>query len=87
MKAVCIALLIGCCLAAAWFRFCYFVSQAPVISPVSLALAFRPWWRHWEMGGALFLLPLAVWLIREAWLEYVRPKPFSGENLDQRGLG
>lgn len=56
------ALLIGALLSCGWFVACALTAQLPVISPVSLALAFQPWWRHWPIGLGLLLLPV-VWTI------------------------
>ena len=52
------SLSIGVMLAAGWFLLCAWVESLPVISDVSLSLAFRPWWRHWPFAVAIFLMPL-----------------------------
>jgi hypothetical protein len=36
-----------------WLALCWWVSTLPAVTDVSLSLAFRPWWRHWE--GGLFV--------------------------------
>ena len=55
-----IAMLIGTLLSCGWFMTCAWLSQLPVISPVSLALALQPWWRHWPVGLMLLFIP-EVW--------------------------
>jgi hypothetical protein len=52
--------LIGSGLSTGWFVACFFLSQLPVVSPVSLALSFQPWWRYWEMSVVLFVLPFVI---------------------------
>lgn len=54
------ALLIGIGLSAGWFSACFFLSQLPVVSPVSLALTFQPWWRHWPVSVVLFVVPIVI---------------------------
>lgn len=49
---------IGALFVAGWFLLCAEVASLPVISDVSLSLAFRPWWRLWPVTVALFLMPL-----------------------------
>lgn len=57
---IAVALLMGIGLSAGWFFVCYFLSQLPVVSPVSLARSFQPWWRHWPLGVTLFVLPIVI---------------------------
>jgi hypothetical protein len=57
-----IVVLVGGLLASAWFAGCAWLATFPVTSEVSLALAFRPWWRHWLIALALFLLPVLLLL-------------------------
>ena len=54
------ALLIGSGLSTGWFFACFFLSQLPVVSPVSLALSFQPWWRHWPIAVVLFVVPILI---------------------------
>ncbi len=56
-RTIGLAFLIGLLLAASWFGACYWLSRLPVISVVSLSLAFRPWWRHWQIAALLLFLP------------------------------
>jgi len=57
---IALALLMGIGLSTGWFFVCYFLSQVPVVSPVSLARSFQPWWRHWPLGVILFVLPFTI---------------------------
>src|SRR5690349_18449758 len=52
-----VAVLIGVLLAGGWFLLCDWLSRLPVVSYVSLALAFQPWWRYWPVGLLLLLFP------------------------------
>jgi len=54
------ALSIGVLLATGWFLVCFSLSRLPVVSPVSLAIAFQPWWRHWQFGVVLLVLPVLI---------------------------
>jgi hypothetical protein len=51
------AILIGFMFATGWFACCYWLSQLPVVGPVSLSHSFYPWWRHWPIAAGLFCLP------------------------------
>jgi hypothetical protein len=71
-------LLSGATLAIAWLLLCEWISHMPVLSPVSLAFAFRPWWRHWPITAALLVLPFLVLLALASlrWLfERIRDRP------------
>jgi len=57
-RPIVVSLSIGAMLAASWFLMCAWLGSLPVISDVSLSLAFRPWWRHWPFAIAIFLMPL-----------------------------
>ena len=55
---------IGGLFAVGWLLACFWLSRLPVVSPVSLSLSFRPWWRYWEFGVVLFLFPVVVIIAR-----------------------
>ena len=55
--------LAGLLLSAAWLGLCFWLSRLPAISPVSLSLAFQPWWRYWNVAAVLFFLPFLVLVI------------------------
>jgi hypothetical protein len=40
-----------------FFLLCLWVASLPVATPVSLSLAFRPWWRYWQLGAFIGLIP------------------------------
>jgi hypothetical protein len=71
------ALVSGTAFAIAWFLCCAWLSHTPVLSPVSLALAFRPWWRHWPIATALLVLPfflLLAWAALRWLFERIRDR-------------
>ena len=51
-------LICGSIAAAAWFAFCCCVAARPAVTPVSLSLAFRPWWRvtNWLSAFGVFVV-------------------------------
>jgi len=51
---------VGLALAGIWFIFCYAMSLMPAVSPVSLSIAFRPWWQYWYVSVGLFLWPIFI---------------------------
>ena len=61
MRNFAIALLVGASLSCVWFAVCALMAQLPVIGPVSLSLAFQPWWRHWPVGSALLCITV-LWV-------------------------
>jgi hypothetical protein len=58
-----VATLVGLVLATSWFAFCYWLSQLPVVSPVSLSLSVQPWWKYWPIAAGLFCLPLLALVV------------------------
>ena len=46
----------------AWLAICYCVALVPAVSPASLSLAFRPWWRtrNWLSAFAVFVMVFLV---------------------------
>ena len=56
---VLLAAAVGAVGATMWMALCYWISSLPVVSPVSLSLAFTPWWRHWQIAVGFFA---ACWL-------------------------
>jgi hypothetical protein len=59
-RSFAIAGLIGVLLSCGWFAVCVWLSRLPVLTDVSVALAFQPWWRHWPVGLMLLLIPLVL---------------------------
>jgi hypothetical protein len=55
-----LGLLIGLLFATSWLLACYWLSQLPVVSDVSLSKAFQPWWRYWFVAAALLVLPVPL---------------------------
>ena len=49
------SVLVALLFAVKWFACSLWVSQLPAVTPVSLSLAFRPFWRIWPV-----VIPLAV---------------------------
>lgn len=46
--------------ASLWFGYCYFLSTLPVITDVSLALAFQPWQDNWKLSLVMGLIPGSI---------------------------
>jgi hypothetical protein len=61
------AVAIGALLSCGWFVPCAWIGSLPVISPVSLSLAFQPWWRYWGMGVILLFAPWLWMLAHDTW--------------------
>jgi hypothetical protein len=59
-RSFAISVLIGVLLWCGWFAVCVWLSRLPVLTDVSLAVAFQPWWRHWAVGLMLLLIPFVL---------------------------
>lgn len=60
--ALLVGLLAAAAAAASVLLLCHWVASGPVITDVSLALAFRPWWKFWYIAlvEASIVFPLGV---------------------------
>lgn len=59
MRGIATPFVVGALLGGSWFALCVWASRLPVISDVSLAYAFQPWWRNWPVALVVSLLPVA----------------------------
>jgi hypothetical protein len=64
----------GLTLASAWMGWMVFVSTLPVVSPVSISVAFSPWWRasNWVSAGFVFVVVGGITMILVAFRPTMR---------------
>ena len=65
-----VGILTGLIAGLLWFIFCCWAASLPAVSPVSLSLAFRPWWTNGKSALAVFVFFFTV----IGFLAAIRPK-------------
>jgi hypothetical protein len=76
-----VAGIVGIVGATMWMALCYWISSLPVISPVSLSLAFTPWWRHWQVAVGCVAACLLAGCALEVRSAFFQTSPSDDERL------
>lgn len=62
--------ILGVIAGALWFAWCCVLASLPAVTPVSLSLLFRPWWRNWRSA----LIVAGIFGILFGTLAAIRPR-------------